>query len=1013
LSGDEGFATGSDARDFQTIQASPNCVEIIEDCLDIKRNEFLSPIQLVSDDQVCAKLQAAGASDEFLGSNSKEISNEEHFGSQLKPMLNIGDHDHNRRRRTETRESTKSVRWDPAVVSVGRRLVDRPLEITMPTPELPSNQDMVIKILEEEYVKNFTHSLVKLKKSNPRLIDQLLAALRSSKFDDGSGNENAQRQDESKTILPRQELESSIIPSGEGVKEQTRAASENEEPVNRDNHPNFNNETLMPTAERVIGDANLVEEDPKFIHRAMQGAHERYPEAIKSSSGEASKPKGGMDRETKVPLSYADALKSPLKALKVEELNPFENLNLKRKSQISYADAARPARKIKDVQKPHLASNSGPPKLNPTAAPFRDLSDIKFRAVQWQCEDVEGVSPVPRKRGLTENATYGGSEQRHSEDGCQSDYLRDSGLSPTAKPFNMSGKQQVIKNESIWIKASNHIQATENLETSGFSNGGQLFIDPNNFVPAAPMPIAQPLLKLPPGCIPLVPLPHFMPPLPMLPPMPTPIFPPGPPTMLQYPLPMLPELQIAAPDIPETLKSDPASTDSALQPSEDEHGRVARALEEEWAAKVLKGFQDRYPQTGTRAPPPAPHPPALPRVDIQSAYQAPNTQDPRLNFKAPLRLNKKPKCHRSLLANKQRAAEIQQQLEIKILEQKEKEARERKELQLRAVENVNNYLAERKLRLERQVNKSESSQPSQSSSLSIMSEEWKETWAALLEKINQKRGSADFQQTALIPSSVVQERVPKHVWEYFSMEEWQSRPMAEAQGLSQMDEDGMPEALLAVAEQNLPIQRTRRQNLDESQRLTGVQSRNGSEAPKKAVETKASEVSWEHATLERLQLNSSLATDLSPKSNKCLWEYLDLGLKTEDLKSVAQGPSRSSSNTTVSEKPSQALTHGVESSMEELGKHLNFEFVSRVSSTSVSVTSLDSDEFPEMPSSSKSKGKWRNSTDERAKELQCNMADHIDGHASRSTSDSSRSAWLIDLAEEAGEEKEADDQTQE
>jgi hypothetical protein len=99
--------------------------------------------------------------------------------------------------------------------------------------------------------------------------------------------------------------------------------------------------------------------------------------------------------------------------------------------------------------------------------------------------------------------------------------------------------------------------------------------------------------------------------------------------------------------------------------------------------------------------------------------------------------------------------------------------------------------------------------------------------------------------------------------------------------------------------------------------------------------------------------------------------------------------------------------------MEELGKHLNFEFVSRVSSTSVSVTSLDSDEFPEMPSSSKSKGKWRNSTDERAKELQCNMADHIDGHASRSTSDSSRSAWLIDLAEEAGEEKEADDQTQE
>jgi len=490
--------------------------------------------------------------------------------------------------------------------------------------------------------------------------------------------------------------------------------------------------------------------------------------------------------------------------------------------------------------------------------------------------------------------------------------------------------------------------------------------------------------------------------------------------MLQYPLPILPELQIAAPDVPEPLKPDPAGTDPALQASEDEHGRVARALGDRWAAKVLKGFQDRYPRTGTRAPTAAPLPPALPRVDIQSAYQEPKIQEPKVNFKVPLRLNKKTKCHHSLLAKKQRAAEIQQQLEIKILEQKEKEARERKELQLRAVENVNNYLAERKLRLERQVNKSESSQPSHSSNFPIMSPEWKETWAALLKKINQKRGSVDFQQTSLIPSSVVPERVPKHVWEYLSMEESQSRALAKAQGLSQMNEDAMTEPLVAVAEQGIPILQTRRQNLAETQRLTGVRSRNGSEASKKASEASASEVPWEHASTEELnkalghlQLSSSPAPDLPPKLDKCLWECLDLGLKTEDLKSVAQGSSRSSSNTTVPEKPCKTLTHGVEPPMEELGIHLNVEFVSRVSSTSASVISLDSDEFPGMLSSSKSKGKSRDSTNERAGESQCITENHIDGQASRSTSDSSNSAWLIDLAEEAGEENKADDQAQE
>ena len=90
--------------------------------------------------------------------------------------------------------------------------------------------------------------------------------------------------------------------------------------------------------------------------------------------------------------------------------------------------------------------------------------------------------------------------------------------------------------------------------------------------------------------------------------------------------------------------------------------------------------------------------------------------------------------------------------------------------------------------------------------------------------------------------------------------------------------------------------------------------------------------------------------------------------------------------------------------MEELRKQLNFEFVSRVLSTSVSVTSLNSDQVLGMPGSSKSEGSRISSTDERGEVSQGIIMKRNDGQASRSTSGSSSSStWLIDLDEEAAE----------
>ena len=208
---------------------------------------------------------------------------------------------------------------------------------------------------------------------------------------------------------------------------------------------------------------------------------------------------------------------------------------------------------------------------------------------------------------------------------------------------------------------------------------------------------------------------------------------------------------------------------------------------------------------------------------------------------------------------------------------------------MRAVENVNNFLAERNLR-EKKTNKSKSSQPSQSSNFSITSPEWKETWAVLLNKINQKCGSADFQRTALLPSSVMPEQVPKYVWEYLSMGESQSRALAEAEGLSQMGQNTRTKRLLPVTKQNIPVQQIRHQRLIETLGPSDVRSRHGSDASKKAVKTKASELSWKHATIEELnkapeslQLDLSPTLDISPRLENCLWECLGLSLKTGRL----------------------------------------------------------------------------------------------------------------------------------
>jgi hypothetical protein len=88
----------------------------------------------------------------------------------------------------ETQESMKFVKWDPAVIAVGPRIFPYTSYTTInpkrepPWPSAQSEEDL-LKSLDDSLF-NFTQSLAKLKKSNPGMIHQILAALRELKSDD-------------------------------------------------------------------------------------------------------------------------------------------------------------------------------------------------------------------------------------------------------------------------------------------------------------------------------------------------------------------------------------------------------------------------------------------------------------------------------------------------------------------------------------------------------------------------------------------------------------------------------------------------------------------------------------------------------------------------------------------------------------------------------------------------------------------------------------------------------------
>ena len=283
-------------------------------------------------------------------------------------------------------------------------------------------------------------------------------------------------------------------------------------------------------------------------------------------------------------------------------------------------------------------------------------SEMKTKPV-LACDKIEAVEaplkPQSTKDALLTKLNPQAPAFRDIDNNLQNLRYARAVFSPEEAALNMGSQPTLNTGEPIWINTSQ----PPSDEVAPL----------NNFCLVPDIPMPKPIFQLPPGCIPLVPLAHLL----------------QPPSMLPYPLPMLPELQIAAPDVPEYVSSPKpkfvAPVCPMIQPSEDEHGRVAKCLEPTWSTRILYNFQSRYPLTGTLASREE-IPPVVPIATEGLMNEGQNRPIPRPS------------------AKKQRASEIQQKLELRLLELKEKKAVEQREIEKKAVEQVNKFLAEKKIR---------------------------------------------------------------------------------------------------------------------------------------------------------------------------------------------------------------------------------------------------------------------------------------------------------------------------
>lgn len=721
--------------------------------------------------------------------------------SEVKPILTISRAKGRYQRGSESRESVKSVRWDPAVLVVGRRIPSTTEAKVGPEDlEVPNQNsgDFPGGFLED-YLNNVTQSFAKLKKNNPRIINQILAALRGLKSDDESSTDTEQRRKKQLNTKSVSETKPVIITPEEKVKAEATLSRPSEQA-----DPAILARGKLISLIGHIKKPNLAETRSSKHGKSADTKKDRrwgevHPSILFKTPTRPIDHQKTLDQGVENLNSYAEALRSPVRTL-TDTASPDKFCQAK--APPTPASSIKPNSQSSPKYE-RLMESSVSAKLNPLAPVFQGFSSRKAVAERPNRDELSTLSGrsrlwAPHLKEPWREANFRLAPAKGA-------------VTETAHPkaHAHNSPRKLDPKDAIWINKSQSMRGEFDYQPESASTENEQLFDSNKNFNITPIPCPPQMFRIPSGYIPLVPYSSFLPPtISYLPQQEGLLF-----STPGLPPPPGPE-DIAAPDFEEL------SLGLAEELSEDQPGRVAKRLERSWSEKTLARFQARYPLTGTRVATPAaalvPIPitsisaplgaEEVPKAPVASLVPAPAqagqipmlrppvVEQPGFDTRAQYIYQKKHGGHPQQLARKQRASEIQMELEMKILDYKEKKAAKKKELEKQLINSVTKSISMTRSQGQSQATAINPAPVSTKATSKTAMEwpslpEWKKSIQCLPEKKDQKEtlGQAppitSFERLLKGPAGA-----PKHVWEYLSLDLSESRPFAQAQGLSRFDE---------------------------------------------------------------------------------------------------------------------------------------------------------------------------------------------------------------------------------
>jgi hypothetical protein len=893
----------------------------------------------------------------LLGSQDEPCG--EDYPSKVKPILTVGRAEGRRARGSDTRESIKSVRWDPAIIAVGQRISPGTrinLEPTQPSiqevPAKPSKEPFSSAMLDE-YLNNVTQSFAKLKKANPKVINQILAALRELKSDDESNTDTECLQQERPNTKAVSEIEFLRSLATNGLRRKTTRSQSS----NRATKSHSIGERRLSVTEDVkicrIVDAIQSTNHNKTMEEAKKDKRwgEVHPSVLLDLPSKVTDSQLISAQTIKLPVSHANSAYSsvPISA---------DTTNLSSTFKTTFPNLAIHTHPVPESNKKIEPTElSDVTRLNPLAPEFRDLSGLNDRSNQQKRDDPVASQTQPRQHETHLDNSWRNAGNDYAPSETPATIVFHPGTEEYSIPqrISLDWKEQIGVNtsKSPWIDLT---YGPREICTDK-ENGLNLDIMTDVPLLITPTPIlTQPhIFKVPLGFIPLVPHPNFV----------------------QVPLQNSPAARapvlLSGPLIlgPEDIVSDD-------RPCDDEHGRVAQRLEQAWSNNLLARFQARYPMTGTRGSPPAPDPTSIDsthkinHLNMPQIIKDPVQKHPvaeKSNFKAQTSHHFKGPygAHPQKIARRMHASEIQQALEIKILEYKEKKAVEKKELERRLVENVAKSACSAGLRRQSQpdIMDGVANSTQEPSKIQLSDPEWIKTIGlssknksgsqnSLGELLGMPRNQSiaqiekptQFEQRFLLQQVSKPQKRP---WELLSVEEWRNQAITnltsreanrrakETSVASKISPDHRdvtivsPWEVLSVEEwQNSksfasheevkPILATTKSSKKVKTNLTLQKISGNCQSEKDAAVDKDS---WELLSAEEWRSQASGKSHMAKpeitttknvyndsfRAPKYLWEFLELDFTLEDLQKLsfeAYNSSRTSSRT-ASEALSEAL----------------------------------------------------------------------------------------------------------